>query len=174
MEDSNYRDYVSLLSLNYQRIHNFILILVANHNDADDIMQETSVVMFEKFNTFQLGSDFFAWAKTIAKYQVLNYLKKNKRNKEVVFNQKMIDLIDLESRERITKQDEWIEALRSCVALLSNEERQLLHVRYFEKDSIKVIADRLGCPVQKVYRHFSRIHGLLIQCVRRKINMCEA
>jgi RNA polymerase sigma-70 factor (ECF subfamily) len=69
--------------MNYQRIYNFILMLVASHNNADDIMQETTLAMFEKFNSFEKGSDFLAWAKTIAKYKTLEFLKTQKKDKVV-------------------------------------------------------------------------------------------
>ena len=54
-------------------------MLIANHNDADDIMQETTIVMYEKFDSFEKGSDFLSWANTIAKYKTLEFLKKRKR-----------------------------------------------------------------------------------------------
>lgn len=168
----NYRHYVSLLSSNYQRIYNYILMIVANHNDADDIMQDTSILMLEKFDTFEKGTDFFAWAKSIAKYKTLDYLKKKKTGK-VVFNQELVELIEQESEGRFKKHDEWLEALRRCVSLLPGRDRQLLYIRYYENTSVPVIASRLGCSFQKIYREMARINGLLVRCVRQKINSAE-
>ena len=159
---------MSLLSPNHQKIYNFILMFVPNHSDADDIMQETSIVMFEKFNSFQKGSDFLAWARVIAKYQVLNFLKKRRREK-VVFSPEMIDLIEQESRERVEKQDDWIDILRKCVSLLPRADRQLIKIRYYEELGVKVIANRFGCSFQKIYRNMSRIHNSLLRCVRRTL-----
>lgn len=164
----DYREYMSLLSLNYQRIYNYILMLVANHNNADDIMQETSILMYEKFNMFEKGSDFLAWANTIAKYKTLEFLKKQKKDK-LVFNQEIVDLIERDSQDRFKKHEEWLDALRKCVSLLSRLDRQLLHIRYYENVSTPVIANRLGCSFQKVYRNMSRINSSLIRCVRHKI-----
>lgn len=167
-ENMDYRSYMPLLSLNYQRIYSYILLLVANHNIADDIMQETSIVMYEKFNSFEEGTDFLAWAKTIAKYKTLAFLKKNKRDK-VISNQKIVELIDHESSRDQRKHDDWLDALRKCLSLLPKRDRQLLHIRYHEDVSVKNIARRLGCSFQKVYRNMDRINGLLSQCVRKKI-----
>jgi RNA polymerase sigma-70 factor (ECF subfamily) len=168
----DYRNYMSLLSINYQRIYNFILMLVANHNNADDIMQETSIQMYEKFNSFEKGSDFLAWAKTIAKYKTLEFLKKQKKDK-VVFNQEIVELIDQDSQGHQKKQDEWLDALRKCVSLLPQPDRQLLHIRYYENERITAIASRFGCSFQRIYRDMARINGLLVQCVRRKIGAAE-
>ena len=171
-ENMDYRSYMSLLSLNYQRIYNFILMLVANHNDADDIMQEASVVMYEKFHSFEPGTDFLAWAKAIAKYQTLAFIKKKKREK-IVFNQEIVELIDQESCEILNKEDQWLDALRKCVSLLPNMDRQLLTIRYHENASVKQIAGRLGCSLQKIYRNISRINGLLLRCIYRKVEKGE-
>jgi RNA polymerase sigma-70 factor, ECF subfamily len=160
------RTYVALLSSNHQRIYNYILLLVPNHNDADDIMQETSIVMFEKFDDFQTGTDFFPWAAAVAKYQVLNFLKKKKRD-NLVFDQEIVEMLSGEGKERVEKFDEWIEALRKCVSKLHPTDRQLLKFLYYEKTNVKAIADRFGSSFQAVYRSLSRVNGLLLRCVRR-------
>jgi RNA polymerase sigma-70 factor (ECF subfamily) len=174
-QDNNnidYRSYVSLLSMNYQRIYNFILMLVANHNNAEDIMQETTILMFEKFNSFEKGSDFLAWAKTIAKYKTLEFLKKQKKDK-VVFDQEIVELIDQDSQRHQKKQEEWLEALRTCVSLLPKSDRQLLHIRYYENERIPAIAGRVGCSFQRIYRNMARINDVLVRCVQHKIGATE-
>jgi len=169
----DYKAYMSLLSLNYQRIYSYILMLVANHNNADDIMQETTIVMFEKFDSFEKGSDFFAWAITIAKYKTFEFLKKQKREK-VIFNQEIINLLGEESKERFDKQKEWLDALKKCVSLLPKTDHQLVNLRYHENISITAIAARFGCSFQKIYREMARINNTLIYCVRRTLRLEEA
>ncbi len=171
-DNMDYQQFMSLLSLNYQRIYSFILMLVANHNNADDIMQETSVLMYEKFNSFKKGSDFLAWAKTIAKYKTLEFLKKQQRDK-VVFNQEIVDLIEQDSHDCLRRHDEWLEALRKCISRLSRPDRQLLHIRYHENTSVIAIAKRFGCSFQKIYRDMVRINNLLFRCIKRKIGADE-
>ena len=171
-DNMDYREYMSLLSMNYQRIYSYILILVANHNNADDIMQETSILMYEKFDSFEKGSDFLAWAKTIAKYKTLEFLRKQNRDK-VVFNQEIVDLIDRDSQNHMKKHYEWLNALRKCVSLLPRLDRQLLHIRYHENTGVTVIAKRFGCSFQKIYRDIARINNSLILCIRRKIELDE-
>ena len=171
-DDMDYRNYMSLLSLNYQSIYSYILMLVANHNNADDIMQETSILMYEKFNVFEIGTDFLAWAKKIAKYKTLEYLRKQKREK-VVFNQEIVELIDIESKSDSQTREEWLETLRNCVSGLSGNDRELLHIRYHENTSVLAIAKRFGCSFQKIYRNMARINGLLHNCMRYKIGLDE-
>lgn len=63
--------YIRLLSAHYVRIKSFIFTMLPNESDADDVMQETSITLWKKFNDFQSGTDFVAWPVTIAKYKAL-------------------------------------------------------------------------------------------------------
>ncbi len=169
-EDMDYREYMSLLSLNYQSIYSYILMLVANHNNADDIMQETTILMYEKFNVFEKGTDFLSWARKIAKYKTMEYYRKQKREK-LVFDQDLVELIDQECKTFKENEDDWLDTLGKCVSDLERSDRELLHIRYHENASVLEISRRFGCSFQKVYRAMARINGLLHRCMRRKLGM---
>lgn len=160
------------MSANHQRIYNFILLLVANRNNTDDIMQETSIFMYEKFNDFEKGSDFLAWAKTIARYKTFEFLRKNQREK-VVFSAQIAELIDRESQDRTANYDEWLDMLRQCISRLQHIDQRLLQIRYYENISITAIAKRFGCSFQKIYRDMARINDSLVHCIRLKIRSDE-
>ena len=66
---------------NQRRIYAFILALVPVPSDADDLLQETAAVMWRKLDEFKRGSDFIAWAISIARYQVLAFRKTQMRNR---------------------------------------------------------------------------------------------
>lgn len=162
--------WMQLLSRNYQRIYNYILMLVPNRNEADDIMQETVIIMYEKSDLFQVGTDFLSWSIVIAKYQVLCHLKKQRRNK-VIFNSTIIDMIDKNAIMRIRdkQHEDWFDALRDCIFKLSHTDRQLIKMRYYKDIDVKSLASRLGYSFQTIYRNLSRINGLLAECVQRTI-----
>jgi RNA polymerase sigma-70 factor (ECF subfamily) len=138
----------------------------------NDIMQETTIVMYEKFDNFQRGTDFFAWAKTIAKYKTLEFLQKQKREK-VIFSKDIIDLIDEDSRQCFDRHKDWLDALQKCVSRLPQLDRDLLHLRYHANSSIAIIANRFGCSLQKIYRNIARINNTLVHCVRHTIRLEE-
>lgn len=165
----DHKRFVTLLSLNHSKVYNYILMLVPNHNEADDIMQEASVAMYEKFGTFKEGTDFLSWAIVVAKYQVLNYLKKRKREK-IIFNCELVDVLGQKAEHLVQDQEIWIDALRKCVSQLSSTDRQIIKMRFYENVGIKTMTERLGCSFQKVYRNLSRINGMLVRCVRITIN----
>lgn len=135
-------------------------------------MQETSILMYEKFDDFDKSSDFLAWAKTIAKYKTLEFLRKNQRQK-VIFSPEIAELIDRESQCCVGRCDDWLDMLRQCISRLRNIDQQLLQVRYYENMSVAAIAKRLGCSFQKVYRDMARINDSLVHCIRLKIRSDE-
>ena len=77
--------FLSLLMANQRRINSYILSLVPNFSDADDIMQETITVMWRKFEGFEIGTDFAGWGLKVAYYCILNY-RKNKGKDKLVFS----------------------------------------------------------------------------------------
>jgi RNA polymerase sigma-70 factor, ECF subfamily len=71
--------YLGLLLAHQRRIFAYVLALVPHWSDAEDVVQETSAVLWRKFDEFTPGTDFNAWALSIARYQVMNFRKKQRR-----------------------------------------------------------------------------------------------
>src|SRR4051794_41944074 len=57
---------MALMTRHQRQIFSYIYVLVPNRPDAEDLLQETSLVICEKFNEFREGTDFVAWACQIA------------------------------------------------------------------------------------------------------------
>ena len=70
---------------NQKRIYAFILGMVPNYQDAEDLFQETILVMWSKFDQFQRGTSFASWGATVAKYQILN-ARRRKTAQNLQFN----------------------------------------------------------------------------------------
>ncbi len=69
-EADNRKRLVALMTRHQRRIFSYIYTLVPRRPDADDILQETSLVICEKFDEFEEGTDFVAWACQIAYWRV--------------------------------------------------------------------------------------------------------
>lgn len=91
--------FMSLVVSNQRSIWAFILCLVANKADAEDILQETLLEMWRKFDTFEVGTDFIAWGVTIAKYKIHEFRKKTKGAK-LQFKNELVQLLESESEQK--------------------------------------------------------------------------
>ncbi|AQQ08976.1 RNA polymerase sigma factor SigV [Sedimentisphaera cyanobacteriorum] len=166
-KSSKTKEFTNLLTAHYPRIYNFIFTLVPNKADADDIMQDTSVIMLQKFDSFRPDSDFVSWAAQIAKYECLKYYRKKRRKS--VFTTEVFELLAEEAQEQQNELDKKIEALKSCVSKQNAKDCRLIDMRYFEGMKLREIAEKTGRSIQSIFRSFSRIHFNLIKCVRNTL-----
>ena len=147
---------------NHKRIYAFILGMVPNYQDAEDLFQETILVMWSKFDQFQQGTSFASWGATVAKYQILNARRK-KTIKNLQFNPDIQKLIMEKSESFYEQVDARMQALRHCIGKLNSRDYELVQMRY----------KRLGRSMQSVYKRLARIHDALLHCVRRTLGMEE-
>src|SRR5678815_4477680 len=83
---------MTLMTRHQRQIFSYIYVLVHNRSDAEDLLQETSLVICEKFHEFREGTDFVAWACQIAYWRVRYSRQKYARSK-VLFDQEIVDVV---------------------------------------------------------------------------------
>ena len=164
--------FVNLLMANYYRIHAFVLSLVPNDSDADDILQDAAALMWEKFNTFQPGTNFVSWAITIAKFQILKYQKQRKRSR-LMLSDKVYDLLCSENEKIQEQSNERFRALRECLKKLPDRDQKFIQMRYSEGATAKTVAQQIGTSIDAVYRNGSRLNDMLLRCIRRALAFRE-
>ncbi len=160
--------FVSLLTANYYMIHGFILTMVPNRADAEDILQNTIMYMWEHFGDFSPGTKFLSWAVTIAKFHVLTYRKTMTRSK-IHLSETALDLIAEENVKLSTHVDERHEALQKCLKKLTEKDLNFLKKRFMQGSAARKIAEDIGVSLNVVYKRLARIKGMLIDCIRRTI-----
>ena len=159
-------EFMRLFSGHAKSIYAYIYVLVSNHADAEDLFQETSRVLWQKFDQRAPRSDnaFHAWALRIAQIEVLSYRKRQRRRGEILTD----DLYQLVSEATLAAAgsvNARLETLRDCCDKLPDDDQQLLRVRYETDASVAEIACRTGRSADSVYRSFRRIHEWLFECI---------
>ncbi len=168
-EDSeNQERFIRLLMLNDKSIYAYILSLVSNANDADDIMQETSAVMWRKFSEFNTNMDFVPWAITIARYQVLSFYKQKKRSK-IVYSDDLMDSIKAEVEKKLPEMDDHLYALKKCIKRLNHVDQILVKLRYDKGYTLENIGAHLSKSTRATFYAMSRVHQVLTQCIKRTL-----
>ncbi len=153
-----------------KNIYTYILMLIPNRADADDILQETATLMWIKFADFKTDSNFTAWGIRIAHFKVLRYWR-TKQNHCVQFTDKLLDIIADEAMSIVGEKDSRLDSLEFCVEKLNEADRSLVKMRYEQGLAPKKIAVAVSRPVQGIYKTLSRIHNTLLICVRHRISM---
>lgn len=157
--------FMSLLVPNQRGIWAFILCLVPNKADAEDILQETLLELWRKFDTFEIGTDFVAWGVTIAKYKVYEYRRKSKGSK-LQFRDELVQLLETESEQHRKNISLYTDVLRRCTQKLTSKEQELLQLKHGQDLTLEKIAKRTGISFQAVHKAISRIYAKLVWCIR--------
>ncbi len=151
-----------------RRLYAYILTILPNLADADDVLQETNMVLLRKREEYIPGTDFIAWACRAAYFEVLAFRKKQQRERgRILFaDQALLDHLAGEARERILAGDQTLLArLEKCIQRLSLFHRQLIHYRYSYNILAEKIAERIGSSASAVRQLLYRIRTRLLKCV---------
>lgn len=159
-------DYIELLMSNREYLYRYILAMVPHAADAEDLLQETCKLIWQKFEEYQEGTSFKNWAITIARYNVLAYYRSTQRNR-VKFSSQAIEAISehlAECQDDITRE---MSTLKDCISKLTEKDRHLIQMRYIQDVPTKQLAVQLGRPLSSVYAVLARIHRMLVDCVQQ-------
>lgn len=140
--------------------------LVPTRADADDVMQEISVVLWEKFDTLQDGADFRAWAFGVARFEVLAWLRDKGRDR-LVLNEEVITKIAEETTADEPRLQLQREALEHCMKKVPAVQRDLLMRAYQSESRIQEVAQTSGRSVVGFYQWLHRMRRMLLECIQR-------
>lgn len=158
--------FFQLFIANQQRLYAYILASVHNYSEADDIMQETATVLWRRFGEFQEGTSFIAWGISIARNHILRYFNERKRSRLQFDNDLLQQLADLTLEDTESGRFAVLKkAFRECFEQLSENNRNMLRLRYKDGAKIKDIANSMHKPVQAIYKTVSRVHDALQRCI---------
>jgi RNA polymerase sigma-70 factor, ECF subfamily len=163
-QDHRREEFVRLYEQHRNSLYGYILSLVPNVAAADEVSQNTSLVLWEEFDRFNLASDFRAWARTIAYYQVLTYRKARGRER-VQFNSELLDVL----ADRAAVRSDELEArhgyLSDCLGRLPEFKRQVIQLYCCVGMTVKTVAEKLGRNVAAVEKTLARTRRALYDCV---------
>jgi len=162
--------FLRLFLQNKRRLYAYVLTLLPNRTDADDVLQEASLVMWDKFDELHPPDDFTAWGCRIAYFKVLDFYKKRQRSR-VCFSQAMLERIAETAIEQAAtlQLDERREALGGCIEKLNIRDRDLLTRRLAEGATTQSTAAQVGRSADAVYKALAKIRQALFDCVTRAL-----
>jgi RNA polymerase sigma-70 factor (ECF subfamily) len=91
--------FAALLTDCYQRCWLVAAAVTGDRVEADDIVQEASIIALRKLGDFTTGTNFGAWISQIVRLTALNHLKKTARHNIVVTDPQAIDQAEATGRK---------------------------------------------------------------------------
>jgi RNA polymerase sigma-70 factor (ECF subfamily) len=162
-------EFVRLFSQHEPLVRGFLLTLLPSTGETDDLFQRTSIVLWQKFDEFEPGSNFGAWACQIAKLEVRNHLRVRNRDRHLFSDALLVSLAEV--RQALSDELELRrEALRHCITKLRPSDQEIIQQCYGpQTTTVKDVAESLGRPVNTLYKALIRIRQALFECVERAL-----
>lgn len=156
-----------------KQLYGYILMLVPDSHSADDIIQETATILWEKFDEFEEGTNFVGWAITVARFRILQY-RRQKRKTMKQFNDEIWAKVEaIASTSQRERKQSRTSAVEHCVEKLNVKDKKLIEMRYTRDISTKKVAELTGRSRTGLYRSLARIHSLLHDCIRNTLAAWE-
>lgn len=146
----------------------YAMSLLGNRHDAEDVLQRASVVMWRRFATFEPGTDFIAWATTVAFYEVRNFQRVTGRCR-LEFDDELMQTLAAERVEHVRQWSRRTEALELCVEKLDGAGRALVEAIYTDGTPAHEVARQQCCAPKTIYNKLSFIRRALAECVQRRL-----
>jgi RNA polymerase sigma-70 factor (ECF subfamily) len=162
-------EFAECLRQHHSQLFGYIHALLRNLSDADDLFQQTALILWKKFDEYDGERSFFAWACGVARFEIANFLRS--RSRQQLYFTDEFNLLLIETHEDL-KQDEIDmrrEALAKCAAKLRASDRKLLEDCYDESGGVACVAQREGRSPQSVHNSLRRIRRALFECIRRTL-----
>ncbi|WDE99216.1 sigma-70 family RNA polymerase sigma factor [Lentisphaera profundi] len=165
MPNSESADFIELMSSFQGRLYGLILSLVADPDAANDILQDTNLILWTKAHEFQLGTSFKSWSFRIASFQVMAWRQKKMRD-PLIFSNEIIQEMMAEQNKRPDNYEERKDKMETCLAKLPERQRDLIKKRYGLGSSIVHIAEELQSTANSIRQVLFRARTNLTQCVK--------
>lgn len=162
-------DFLRLFIKHEQALRGYARVMLPTWESVDEVMQESSVVMWRKLSQLNAADQFLPWAKMILRFEALRLRRDHARDRHV-FGDAVIELLANEAAE--VDDDFWErerEALRGCLAQMPVHHRELVLAPYAGEGRVTRLAEETGRTLNSLYKLLGRLREKLAQCVQNKI-----
>jgi RNA polymerase sigma-70 factor (ECF subfamily) len=163
-------EFLALIAPESRKLLGLLLFLTGDRSSADDLFQDACLEMWKNYDKFT-GDNFAAWARGVARIQVMRYWRKKKNEKYVPFTEALLDkFVDnwdtLTTEEALQK--EKLDFLTECLKDLNPEQRELLDKKYKQGIPYKTLATDFASSVGSLKLKLMRLRNKLEDCVTLK------
>ena len=163
-----YEQFLRLFTRDQLQVMAFVRSLVHDHAAAGDVFQETSLVLWRRFESYDRELEFLPWALGIARNQVRKHWRSMSRDRHV-FSYELVSELSEEALGLAGEIEPRQQALEECVGLLSGRQRDLIQRFYGENQSAASIADIWDRSVHAVYKALKVMRRSLLECVESRL-----
>ena len=162
-------DFLRLFVKHEPALRAFARVLLPTWESVDEVMQESSVVMWKKLSQLDVAENFLPWAKMIVRFEALRLRRDHARDRHL-FGDELIELLANEADE--VREDVWEReraALRECLSQLAAHHRELVLAPYAGEGRVTRLAEETDRTINSLYKLLGRLREKLALCVQHKL-----
>ena len=148
----------------------YIRSLAPGNSGARDLLQEVNITLWQKRESFELGTNFKAWAFQTIRYHMLNHRRRLISQGWLVFDDDLIERMSPEFEVAPDELEERHLALRSCLQRLRPQDRELLHHRYATASSLQEYATTTHRSSGTLKAILFNLRAALKRCIERQLH----
>jgi RNA polymerase sigma-70 factor, ECF subfamily len=161
--------FAELLRDSHRQLFGFIYAILRDFDDAEDVFQQTSLTLWEKFDEYRPGTSFVAWACTIARFKALNFLTQHRRYRAHFSEAFQMRLAEIQAAIPPQEIDARAAVLEDCVEHLPPSQRELLRRCLSGVETVGDLAEEFGRTTHSLYSSLRNIKKKLLDCVDRSV-----
>lgn len=159
---------VLLLTKHQEQLFRYIFNLVPCEADVRDILQETSLALYRKFDQYDSTRPFLPWAYRFAYLQVTKHREKSARA-PLMFSEDIIDMLALDMERMAPELDQRLQLLDGCLGHLNVQDKELITSRYGMRQSAEEMMQRFSMSRRTLFRNLELLRKRLHDCVSRQL-----
>jgi RNA polymerase sigma-70 factor (ECF subfamily) len=160
--------FVRLFAAAQSEVLRYILALVPDLDDAQEILQETAIDLWKRFDQYDPDCPIVPWACRFAYFQVLRFREQQSRRRRFL-SLEAIDQLAAERAEESAELDDRRRALATCPKLLSDPERLVIEQGYSRRMPVAQLSAVTGRSIATLYKALERLRRRLFECVNRRL-----
>lgn len=167
-QDDRHEEFMRLFLDNEHEVLRYVLALVPNLADARDIVQETAVSLWKRFDDYDTEQPFAPWACRFALNKIRHHWRREQRRQRL-FEEDTLEFLAAKRHELADQLDYRRDHLKTCLAKVPDKSRSILVGYYFREQTVEEISDQTGRTAEAIYKALQRIRRRLMTCIETKI-----
>ena len=162
-------EFIRLFLRHETELRGFATTLMLRHEDAEDVLQEACVTMWQKIGELRDAESFRAWAYTFVRFTALNRIRKRNRS-PLLFSEKLMELLADEGEQEADRSHAELEALTRCLETLPAKQLDLIR-RYYASAEVRMaeVAEALQKSTAGLYKALERSREALRTCIENRL-----
>ncbi|MGJ8697533.1 MAG: sigma-70 family RNA polymerase sigma factor [Verrucomicrobiaceae bacterium] len=162
-------EFSKLVTESQQRLYAYIYSLIGHTASSWDVLQETNLILWAKREDFKEGTNFQAWTHTIARFQVLAFLRDKTREPLSILTPEIFEKFEAEEDPVLEDHEARLKTLSKCLKQLAPAASNIVRWHYEDKESLNKISERLSMTSNAVKQALFRARRSLQTCIELSI-----